>query len=111
MDDPGAAFDARARRLDRKARRLGVAILAVAVGSVLYLVVLIAVLSQLRTPLPGWLFVVVVPLAIPIVAIPVLRSLRNGALADAVLARVRAAQRAIDELEAEQGRAWGARRV
>jgi hypothetical protein len=97
-------MDAEVAPLDARVRRLGVAIAVVAGASIVHLVLVIAILAQLRTPLPGWAGPLFVSLMIGPVAIVVLRIVRTAALVAAARARIDAAHRSIDALEAEQER-------
>ena len=92
-------MDADVARLDARAQRVGFAIVAVAIGMLVYFVLMCAVLSTVRTPLPGWIAVVMLPLVAVIIAIPVLRVVHASLVIEAARAQVRATERAIDEFE------------
>jgi hypothetical protein len=97
-------MDERVAAIDEKARRVGVALGWVAVSSVIYLVLLIAVMSQLRTPLPSWTPALFWPLPLFVVAIGVLRYRRTWLKGDAALAQAQATSRSLDALEEELDR-------
>jgi hypothetical protein len=86
-------------RLDARAQRVGFAIFAVAIGMLVYFVILCAVLSTVRTPLPWWVAVVISPVPLFVVAIVVLRVVRASLEIEAARAQVRATERAIDDFE------------
>ena len=80
---------------------MGVAIVVVAIAGLGYLALVIAVLSQVRTPLPWWaipLFLGILPFGI---AIPVLRSWRAHLVGTAAQAHIAETIRILDEIEAE----------
>jgi hypothetical protein len=95
-------MDAEVAALDARVRRLGAAIAVVAGASILHLGVVIAILSQVRTPLPGWAIPLFVSVAIGPVAIVVLRIVRTATLVAAARAQTGAVHRSIDALEAER---------
>jgi hypothetical protein len=86
-------------RLDARARRVSFASAMVILAGFVYFFVLIAVLNTVRTPLPGWIAVVMLPLVAVIIAIPVLRVVHASLVIEAARAQVRATERAIDEFE------------
>lgn len=96
MDKQGAAIDARARRV-------GVALAWVVAASALYFVLFIAVMSQLRTPMPSWSTYLFWPIPLLTVAIWGLRYWRTWLKGDAAMAQAKAAERSLDELERELG--------
>lgn len=95
MDDRVAAIDA-------KHRRVQAALLWTGIGALIYVVLLIAVLSQLRTPLPAWVPLLWIPLPLVVIAVPALRVWLASLNAQAARAHVGATLESIDALEAEQ---------
>jgi hypothetical protein len=95
-------MDDRVAKIDAKRSRVLAAILWTGVGALVYVVLLIAVMSQLRTPLPGWVPLLWVPFPLFVIAVPVLRFWQVLLNAQAANAQVDAARESIDNLEAEQ---------
>jgi hypothetical protein len=95
-------MDDRVAKIDAKRSRVLAAILWTGVGALVYVVLLIAVMSQLRTPLPGWVPLLWVPFPLFVIAVPVLRVWHVLLNAQAANAQVDAARESIDALEAEQ---------
>jgi hypothetical protein len=87
--------------IDEKARRTRVALGWVAATAGLYLVLFIAVMSQLRTPSPSWSSYLFWPIPLFAIALWVLRYRHTWLKADAAMAQVRATQRSLDDLERE----------
>ena len=87
--------------LDAKAERVRGALYGVAGGALVYVIALIAVLSQLRTPLPDWIRLLLLPIPLFVIAIPALRVWRRSLMAQAALAQVASARDSVDELAAE----------
>jgi hypothetical protein len=92
----------RVAKIDAKRSRVLAAILWTGVGALVYVVLLIAVMSQLRTPLPGWVPLLWFPVPFIVIAVPALRVWLASLNAQAVRAHVGATLESIDALEAEQ---------
>lgn len=90
-------------RAERRTREVRAATWTVVVITVAYFFGMIAVLANLRSPTPPWIGVVFVPFVVLGAAVMVLRVVVKSAETGVVEAQVRAARRAIEELEAELG--------
>lgn len=97
-------MDERAASIDAKVRRVGVALAWVVGAAVLYLVLFIAIMSQLRTPTPSWVSSLFWPIPLFAVAIGVLRYRHTWLKGDAALAQAAATSRSFDALEDELNR-------
>ena len=97
-------MDPEVERVVQARARVQTATLWTGLGTLVYLIILIAVASQLRTPLPFWAPALFVPMPVLLIALPVLRYLKSSLLADEARARLDALSRDIDDLEAEQKR-------
>ena len=98
-------MDAETAALLERARRLRTVIVVVALATLGHLLLVIAILAQVRGPgLPGWVIPLFLSLALGPIALVVLRTLANSLEADAAKAEIEATLRILDELDDDDER-------
>jgi uncharacterized protein (DUF983 family) len=97
-------MDDRVADIDAKRSRVQAGLVWTGVGALIYVVLLIAVLSQLRTPLPAWVPLLWIPLPLVVIAVPALRMWRASLNGQMLRAQADATRKSIDALEAEQNK-------
>lgn len=101
-------MDETVAELDAKTKRANTAMLWTALASGVYFLLMIAVFSQLRTPLPDWMPLFFLPVPGFVIAIRVLQARRTSLKSQALVAQFRLTSASVyklaDEIEEHQRR-------